>query len=76
MLKRIPIKSRKRFALFVVVVSFIFMAIVFIFVSLLSQKAVLDITSFQQCADAGYPIQESFPERCSVPGGKTFTNNE
>ena len=33
------------------------------------------INSFKECADAGYPIQESFPERCAVPGGKTFTNN-
>lgn len=32
------------------------------------------INSFKACADAGYPIQESYPERCSVPGGKTFTN--
>jgi len=76
MVKRIPIKSRKRFALFVVIVSFIFMGVVFIFISLFSQKAASEITSYQQCADAGYPIQESYPERCSVPGGKTFTNNE
>jgi hypothetical protein len=33
------------------------------------------IDSFKKCADAGYPIQESFPEVCSVPGGGSFTNN-
>lgn len=32
------------------------------------------VDSFQKCKDGGYPIQESYPERCSVPGGKTFTN--
>ncbi|QQG50535.1 MAG: hypothetical protein HZB75_03295 [Candidatus Saccharibacteria bacterium] len=32
------------------------------------------IRSFDECAAAGYPIQDSYPERCSVPGGDTFTN--
>lgn len=31
------------------------------------------ISSFEECAAAGYPIMESYPERCSVPGGPTFT---
>lgn len=33
------------------------------------------ISSFQECADAGHPVQLTYPETCSVPGGKTFTNN-
>lgn len=33
------------------------------------------INSFAECANAGYPIQESFPETCIVPGGQTFVNN-
>lgn len=32
-----------------------------------------NIASFEECAAAGYPIMESYPERCSVPGGETFT---
>lgn len=32
-----------------------------------------NITSFEECAAAGYPIQESFPERCVSPDGKAFT---
>jgi hypothetical protein len=31
------------------------------------------INSFEDCAKAGYPIMEIFPEQCRVPGGKTFT---
>lgn len=31
------------------------------------------ITSFEECFTAGHPIQTSYPEKCSVPGGKTFT---
>ena len=32
------------------------------------------IDSFHECADAGYPIMESYPEQCSVPGGQSFVN--
>jgi hypothetical protein len=31
------------------------------------------ITSFTDCANAGYPIIQTYPEQCSVPGGQTFT---
>lgn len=34
------------------------------------------ITTFTQCADAGFPIQESFPERCQTPDGRSFTNTK
>lgn len=36
-------------------------------------KPTNDITTFEECKAAGYPIMESYPERCSVPGGGTFT---
>ncbi len=32
-----------------------------------------EINSFAECAAAGNPIMESYPERCAA-GGKTFTN--
>lgn len=32
---------------------------------------VASINSFEECAKI-YPVQESFPERCTVPNGKTF----
>lgn len=33
-----------------------------------------DITSFEECVKAGYPVGESYPRQCFVPGpnGKTF----
>ncbi len=31
------------------------------------------INSFQDCVTAGYPIQESYPRKCAVPNGPTFT---
>lgn len=33
-----------------------------------------EVGSYQQCVDAGNPIQESYPERCTTPDGKGFTN--
>lgn len=37
------------------------------------KQKVLQIDTFEKCADAGYPIMESYPPRCAVPGGKSFT---
>lgn len=30
------------------------------------------INSFEECAAAGYPIMESFPEQCRTPDGRLF----
>jgi hypothetical protein len=40
-----------------------------------AQNVALDqeITSFEECAAAGYPVMESYPEQCRVPGGASFT---
>lgn len=32
------------------------------------------IESYDDCVAAGYPIMESYPEQCSTPDGRTFTN--
>lgn len=34
-----------------------------------------DIADFAACARAGYPIQESYPERCTTPDGRTFVRS-
>lgn len=31
------------------------------------------VLSFQDCERAGYPVMESFPRRCAVPNGQTYT---
>jgi len=36
---------------------------------------VLSITSFEECATAGYPIMESYPEQCATPDGRTFVRD-
>jgi len=32
-----------------------------------------EITNFEECANAGYPIMESYPRQCRTPDGQTFT---
>lgn len=59
------------------VAAIVFSVIVFIFVVIafvMMQRNTVDssIDSYQKCADAGYPIQESFPTRCVTPDGKSF----
>lgn len=34
-----------------------------------------EINSFEDCVEAGHPIMESYPPRCAVPGGPTFTED-
>ena len=38
------------------------------------RQRIASITNFDECAAAGYPIMESYPERCATPDGRTFVN--
>jgi hypothetical protein len=33
------------------------------------------VTDFQTCADAGYPVMESYPRRCRAPNEEIFTED-
>lgn len=33
------------------------------------------ITEFEECAKAGYPILETYPEQCRTPDGRSFTKS-
>jgi len=33
------------------------------------------VTNFEECADRGYPILESYPRQCKTPDGKTFVED-
>lgn len=39
----------------------------------MGNKKAASITNFDECAAAGYPIMESYPEQCKTPDGRTFT---
>lgn len=36
---------------------------------------VQSISTFEECAQAGYPIMESYPEQCRTPDGRNFTKH-
>ena len=60
----------------IVFVTFAIIAVLFVVLTLIMMQrggVELTIDSYQKCADAGYPIQESFPARCVTPDGKSFT---
>ena len=38
------------------------------------QQELLSITNFDECAAAGNPIMESYPEQCRTPDGRSFVN--
>jgi len=44
--------------------------------SIAKQQRILSIGSFEECALAGYPIMESYPEQCRSPDGRTFVNEK
>lgn len=41
--------------------------------SFLNKQSVASISNFEECAAAGYPIMESYPEQCATPDGRSFT---
>ncbi|MBI4137257.1 Gmad2 immunoglobulin-like domain-containing protein [Candidatus Roizmanbacteria bacterium] len=34
-----------------------------------------EISNFEDCVAAGYPVMERYPEQCRAPDGKTFTRD-
>jgi len=35
----------------------------------------IEVQSFDECLEAGYPLMESYPRQCRAPDGKTFTED-
>jgi hypothetical protein len=38
-----------------------------------NKTQVKQITKFEECVAAGYPVLEKYPRQCNTPDGKTFT---
>ena len=36
-------------------------------------ELISQITNFEECVDAGFPVMESYPERCNIPNSRSFT---
>jgi eight-cysteine-cluster-containing protein len=57
----------------IILFSLLFIAIIFLVVNNYQKETdVQEISSFQECEEAGYPIMESYPRQCRVPGGELF----
>ena len=39
------------------------------------ENTISDITNFTECAEAGYPVMESYPRQCKTPDGRNFTED-
>ena len=38
------------------------------------QQRILNVSSYAECVNAGYPVRESYPTQCATPDGRTFVN--
>jgi hypothetical protein len=36
-------------------------------------SCISQVNNFDECVEAGYPVMESYPRQCRIPGGRTFT---
>jgi hypothetical protein len=60
--------------IFIVLIAIILLSAVF-FTIWRNNKKIAAITNFEECAAAGYPILESYPEQCRTPDGRSFTRD-
>lgn len=37
-------------------------------------RKAIQVNSYMECVEAGYPLQQSFPEVCRAPDGRSFIN--
>lgn len=64
------IKKNRTIIVFATIVILLVGGVLFM---MMRRQAEPSINSYDDCAAAGYPIQESFPTRCVTPDGKSFT---
>ena len=53
----------------ILIIAILIGAIIFV----TSDNSASSVKNFTECAAKGYPVMESYPRRCAVPGGETFT---
>lgn len=66
---------KPRIFLLAVGVLVVIFAIILTWFYLSEKNATSKISSFSECAENGYPVQESYPRRCMTPDGRSFTEN-
>jgi hypothetical protein len=61
----------KKIILIVVIIALVIFGIYY-FNSVKKEK-ITEISSFEECVEAGYPVMESYPRKCQVPEGDLFS---
>jgi len=61
-----------------IILSFVVVLLIFLvgsasFFYFSEKKSVARITTFTECIENGFPVQESYPRRCGTPDGRMFT---
>lgn len=59
----------KKILLIIVVIGLVAVGVYY----LTGKEKVSDISSFEKCVEAGYPVMESYPRKCQVPEGDLFS---
>ena len=59
----------KKIILFILVIILLFVVYYFF---IKKEPVLVEITNFEDCVSAGYPVMESYPRQCSVPDGGHF----
>lgn len=60
---------------FLILLAFVVIIAAFVLYDSYFKEEHKDMASFQECVNAGYPVMESYPRRCKILNGKTFTEN-
>ena len=58
-----------------VVVLIVVAGFLFAFLDNAKQQRIASISSFEECAAAGYPVMTSYPGQCSTPDGRMFVQD-
>lgn len=58
----------------VVVVCLVLFALVWAWWQAFKIASVVNVATYEECVDAGYPILESYPMQCKTPDGRTFVS--
>lgn len=61
--------SKKK--LFIIALGVVLIGIVILWIT---RSGTPSITNYKGCVNKGYPILESYPSVCKIPGGSSFTN--
>lgn len=68
-------KDKQILLIWILGISVVILSIVIFSILYLKDKVNQNITNFEECVGAGYPVMESYPRQCKVPNGPTFVEN-